>query len=89
MPRAAQIEFETVTYPQPAPGSVPGWRFPNGTVLVKTFSLDTAAGKKRLETRLLVKNATGVYGVTYKWRANGSDASLPNQRGIHLSRVGQ
>ena len=45
MPGDGKIEFDTVTYPQPAPGSLPGWRFPDGTVLVKTFSLDTGAGQ--------------------------------------------
>jgi uncharacterized repeat protein (TIGR03806 family) len=49
------------------------WRFPAGTVFVKTFFL----GNRRLETRLLVRDAVGgVYGVLYKWRADGSDADL-------------
>ncbi len=57
------------------------WRFPPGTVFVKNFdlSVDAAnpAGKRRLETRLLVRDADGgVYGVVYKWRADGSDADL-------------
>jgi uncharacterized repeat protein (TIGR03806 family) len=57
------------------------WRFPKGTVFVKTFELPTTAdhgaGKRRLETRLLVCDASGgVYGVVYKWRPDNSDAEL-------------
>jgi len=56
------------------------WTFPNGTVFVKHFELtvnEITGEKKRLETRLLVRNQTGsVYGVTYKWRADNSDADL-------------
>jgi uncharacterized repeat protein (TIGR03806 family) len=57
------------------------WRFPPGTVFVKNFDLPTggagASPKRRLETRLLVCDSTGgVYGVVYKWRADGSDADL-------------
>lgn len=57
------------------------WRFPKGTVFVKTFELptdaDQGAGKRRLETRLLVCDASGgVYGVVYKWRPDNSDAEL-------------
>ena len=57
------------------------WVFPHGTVFVKTFMLATnevsPKSQRRLETRLLVCDADGgVYGVTYKWRADDSDADL-------------
>ena len=56
------------------------WAFPDGTVFVKHFELtvnEITGERKRLETRLLVrKPAGGVYGVTYKWRADNSDADL-------------
>ncbi len=57
------------------------WSFPSGTVFVKTFELQTNDSDPdallRLETRLLVRDTNGgVYGVTYKWRADYSDADL-------------
>ena len=57
------------------------WTFPAGTVFVKTFELQTNASDpsslRRLETRLLVRDINGaVYGVTYKWRPDYSDADL-------------
>ncbi len=57
------------------------WKFPKGTVFVKTFELPTdgrdSTVKRRLETRLLVCDETGgVYGVVYKWRADLRDADL-------------
>ena len=57
------------------------WSFPAGTVFVKTFQLQTNLSDPnsllRLETRLLVRDTNGtVYGVTYKWRPDYSDADL-------------
>ncbi|HEY3855972.1 MAG TPA: chitobiase/beta-hexosaminidase C-terminal domain-containing protein [Verrucomicrobiae bacterium] len=58
-----------------------GWTFPSGTVFVKTFELQTNLADtnsiRRLETRLLVRDTNGVvYGVTYKWNPDNSDAVL-------------
>lgn len=57
------------------------WSYPVGTVLIKHFALPVNDANpsvlRRLETRFMVRAADGSwYGVTYKWRANGSDADL-------------
>ena len=57
------------------------WRFPAGTVFVKQFDLpvdeNNPSTVRRLETRFLVVDQNGgVYGLTYKWRANGLEADL-------------
>lgn len=57
------------------------WNFPEGSVLVKHFDLPTdetdPAVTIPIETRFLVSGYLGeVYGLTYRWRADGSDADL-------------
>lgn len=96
LPERTQIQFDAVTYPQPAPGSTPGWRFPDGTVIVKTFSLDMETGnptsRRRLETRILhherVPGNDDEYGnqvwhgYTYVWNDDQTDAELLDGRGL-------
>lgn len=62
------------------------WTFPSGQIWVKHFDLETERGnsaspKKRVETRLLVKNDSGVYGVSYRWNEGGTDATLVDDGG--------
>ena len=57
------------------------WTFPAGTVAVKHFELPIDANNtaltRRLETRFLVAIGNGdFYGVSYRWRADGSEADL-------------
>ncbi|HEX3134231.1 MAG TPA: PA14 domain-containing protein [Planctomycetota bacterium] len=63
--------------------------YPNGTVFVKHFELGTDDSnpnvRKRLETRLLVITSTAPnagYGLTYKWRADNSEADLIASTGL-------
>jgi uncharacterized repeat protein (TIGR03806 family) len=67
LPGLTQIEFTPAH----------GWNFPEGTVLVKTFSLEMAAdGKRRIETRLLTKQQGQWYGYSYLWNSAQTDAEL-------------
>jgi uncharacterized repeat protein (TIGR03806 family) len=62
------------------------WQFPAGQVWIKHFDIETELGnpasKRRLETRFLVKNPAGAYGVTYRWRADQTDADLVASSGL-------
>jgi uncharacterized repeat protein (TIGR03806 family) len=95
IPGDAKIGFDDISYPQPSPGAPPGWRFPDGTVLVKTFSLELERGnpltRKRLETRLLHFQqfpGTQEYGdqywrgYTYVWNDEQTDAELLDEKGL-------
>ncbi len=98
LPGSSQIGFDEITYPQPSPGAPPGWKFPDGTVLVKTFSMEMERGnpnsKKRLETRLLHFQYFGGNdeigdqywrGYTYVWNDDQTDAELLDAAGKDLT----
>jgi uncharacterized repeat protein (TIGR03806 family) len=61
------------------------WTTPAGTVWVKHFDMEMTRGNpataKRLETRVLVRNEEGAYGVAYRWNAAGTEATLANEAG--------
>jgi uncharacterized repeat protein (TIGR03806 family) len=94
LPGDSKIKYNTLTYPQPAPGAPPGWQFPDGAVAVKTFALEMEVGNvdsvRRLETRLLVHETipgTDEYGeelwhgYTYVWNDEQTDAFLLEAKG--------
>ncbi len=96
VPGEGQIEFDTVVYPEKPPTAPPGWRFPDGTCLVKTFSLEMEPGnpasRKRLETRVLqhrrMPGNDDEYGnqvwyvYTYVWNDDQTDAQLLAAEGL-------
>ena len=62
------------------------WAFPTGTVWIKHFDLELTNGvpssAQRIETRFLVRNSNGVYGVTYRWGGSSSNATLVADEGM-------
>ena len=98
LPNDSQIEFETVTYPQPAPGAPDGWRFPDGAVLAETISIEMETGdpssRRRLETRILhyeqLAGSESVgdqfwRGYTYVWNDEQTDAVLADAGGDDIA----
>ena len=70
------------------------WDFPDGTVLVKTFSLPMHRSQegvsglpklKRVETRLMTRQQGEWFGYSYRWNENQSDAILVPASGIDQS----
>jgi glucose/arabinose dehydrogenase len=62
------------------------WAFSNGMAWVKHFDLELTNGVpssvRRLETRFLVKNSNGVYGITYRWGDSLTNATLVPDEGM-------
>ncbi|MBY0524982.1 MAG: PQQ-dependent sugar dehydrogenase [Gemmataceae bacterium] len=95
IPGLGQIGYNEIEYPQPSPGAPRGWRFSDGTVMVKTFFLEMEAGnpasRRRLETRLLhFQKLAGTeevgdqywQGYTYVWNDEQTDAVLAESGGL-------
>jgi uncharacterized repeat protein (TIGR03806 family) len=101
LPDNSQIEMDAVVYPHGPDYPDRGWRFPDGAVLVKTFSLDTRDGdsssRRRLETRILQHRkmpgnddeygAQYWYGYTYLWNDEQTDAELLDAAGLDRDYV--
>ena len=62
------------------------WSFPIGTVWIKHFDLELTNGvpesAQRIETRFLVRNTDGVYGVSYRWGGSVTNADLVPEEGL-------
>ncbi len=62
------------------------WQFPEGAIWIKHFELEITNGvpdsKRRLETRLLIANTNGGYGVTYRWTTPPTNAWLVAENGL-------
>jgi glucose/arabinose dehydrogenase len=62
------------------------WTLPTGMIWIKHFEIEITRGnpatRRRLETRFLVKTATEIYGITYKWRDDQEDAELVPENGL-------
>ena len=72
------------------------WTYPTGQIWVKHFDMpvsrsnppqasDPPSPAQRIETRLLVKNAGGAYGVSYRWNDAGTEATLVPDQGVDFN----
>lgn len=65
------------------------WVHPAGAVWIKHFELEMRTGdpssRKRVETRVLIRNNVTGYGLSYKWNEAGTDADLVGEQGENLA----
>ncbi len=71
IPDTAQIKYQNER----------GWEFPDGTVLVQSFSLPGEKGDKWVETRLLHRLRNEWHGYSYRWNDEQTDATLVAKEG--------
>jgi uncharacterized repeat protein (TIGR03806 family) len=62
------------------------WELPAGTVWIQHFDLDQVRGdpstRRRVETQFLVRNAEGIYGLSYRWDDTQTNAHLVPEEGL-------
>lgn len=65
-----------------------GWKFPEATVLVKSFSLETKVGdpgtRRWIETRFLTLQQNEWVGYSYQWNAEQTEATLVDKEGLDV-----
>jgi uncharacterized repeat protein (TIGR03806 family) len=65
-----------------------GWHFPDGTVLVKSFAIETIPGDKAsrrwIETRFLTRQEGEWAGYSYRWNDEQTDAELVPAEGLDV-----
>jgi glucose/arabinose dehydrogenase/mono/diheme cytochrome c family protein len=70
----------TMTWAQDQP-----WTFPTGTIWVQNIDVNNTVGdpttRRHVETRVLVKTATGISGASYYWNNAQADAALISSAG--------
>ncbi len=75
LPGEAQIQFHDTG----------GWKFPEGTVLVKSFALDLEEGnpasRKWVETRFMLIEQNEWVGYSYRWNEEQTEAFLVEAKG--------
>ena len=65
-----------------------GWNFPDGTVLVKSFAIETVQGdptsRRWIETRFLTRQEGEWAGYSYRWNEAQTDAELVPAEGLEV-----
>ncbi len=73
--------------------STGAWLSPTGTVWVKHFELPLGTApedpRQRIETRFLVRNEEGVYGVTYRWTSPNNAVLVGDEGDFATYTVGE
>ncbi len=83
LPGESKITFRELS------SNATSWEFENGTAVAETISLDmeegNTASRRRIETRILVRQQNHWLGYSYLWNDEQTDASLVEARGRDLT----